>query len=390
EEIFITVIERHESLRTTFELIEGKTIQKIHGEIPFNIEYSPVKEKEHAGQIIAGFIRPFDLSSLPLLRAAIINLCDEQYILLLDMHHIITDGFSHNIMMTEFKTLLEGKELPRVNRQYKDYSQWLNEKIETPQMKKQEEFWLKELTGMTPQLQLPADFPEPTEPCTEGSSVKFEIEEEQRTALEKLAVQEGGTLFMALLAVYNVFLSKLCHQEEIVVGTTTAGRNHAELEGIIGLFINNLALRNYPEKNKTFTQFLKQVVNNALRIFENQDYPIDNLVEKITGQLDLNRPDPLFDTMFALQELGSAKDKNHEKEIVTEIPGIGMTFKETARFDLSLDSKDGGKRFFTFGYRTSRFKKETIEKFVIYFKEIIAAVIRQPGQKISAINGFGT
>ncbi|MCP4153443.1 MAG: AMP-binding protein, partial [bacterium] len=277
KETIETLIVRHESLRTSFEVKEKEPVFYVHkpGEIEFAIENFDItgtgeKQREKAGKIVQEFIRPFDLTKPPLLRAGIIKIAEKEHVLMVDLHHIITDGTSQTLLTNEFAYLYNDVPLPELKLQYKDYSQWQNSPDIQQEMKRQEQYWLKQFEKEPPVLEIPLDYERPEIQNFEGAEVRFEIEQKETAQLNRIAREQNATMFMVLLALYNVLLAKLSGQEEAVVGTGTAGRGHADLLPIIGMFVNTLALRNYPEGEKTFHQFLTEVKENTLQAFENQ------------------------------------------------------------------------------------------------------------------------
>jgi fengycin family lipopeptide synthetase D len=247
EETFRKMITRHESLRTSIQIVAEEPVQVIHppGDVTFEIEYHETMMPP-VENIVQNFVRPFDLSRVPFFRVGLIKRAEDRSILLVDMHHIITDGISSRILIKEFMALYGGEELPPLTLQYKDYALWQNSEKQRQSLKQQEAYWLKQLAGEIPVLDLPLDYHRPPVQSFEGRTLPFEIEYEERKALEKTASGEGVTLFTLVLAIYNTLLAKLSGQEDIIVGIDVAGRRHAELEPIIGMFVNALALRNFP------------------------------------------------------------------------------------------------------------------------------------------------
>jgi tyrocidine synthetase-3 len=265
EKILQALINRHESLRTSFQMVGEEPVQRIHDDLEFEIEYHDAKSTAHwakpndreghqvpvairCASTIKNFIRPFNLSHAPLFRVGLIRNGEQEHILMIDMHHIITDGKSRSVLIKEFTSLYAGEGLPLLRLQYKDYSKWQNSHEVQAVMKKQEAFWLKEFEEGIPILNMPVDFNRPAVQSFEGDTAAFRIGKKETKHLKEIASKEDATLFVVLLAIYNVLLSKLCNQEDIVVGTGAAGRNHDDLQDIIGMFVNTIALRNYPEK----------------------------------------------------------------------------------------------------------------------------------------------
>ncbi|MCP4155924.1 MAG: hypothetical protein GY757_49825, partial [bacterium] len=263
--------------------------------------------------------------------------------------------------------------------QYKDFCRWRNSEKQQEEMLLQEKYWLEGFAGEVSALHLPTDYPRPAVLSFEGHTLKFKVGENDTAALKQMAIREEVTLYMVLLAIYYVFLSKISNREEVVVGTPLAGRRYPELEGIIGMFVNTLALRNEIPGAKTFIQFLQEVKEKTLEAFENQDYPFESLVEKVVGQRDTSS-NPLFDVMFALQNIGNA---------ALEINGITLTSLEsdtlfrTSKFDLTLLAmeEDGGLEL-QFEYCTKLFKETTIQRYINYFKKIISDILENETRDI--------
>ncbi len=253
ENIFNKLIRRHEAFRTSFEVIDGEVVQRIHEDVEFKIS-------ELASRFIKDFVQPFDLSQAPLLRVGLIKEEDET-IFVIDMHHIISDGVSMDILRNDFIQLFAGQEPPELRIQYKDYSIWHNELLQTEVMKKQEEYWLERFGDFElPVLNMPTDYLttsnalRPAVITFEGESLIFAVKKDLSLKLNELAKCNGATLYMVLLAAYNLLLSKYSEQEDIIVGSPIAGRPHVDLENIIGMFVNTLAMRNYPEKSVNVLQ----------------------------------------------------------------------------------------------------------------------------------------
>ncbi|MGD2093360.1 MAG: amino acid adenylation domain-containing protein, partial [Candidatus Aminicenantes bacterium] len=309
---------------------------------------------------------------------------ENKYLLMVDMHHIISDGMSTELLVQDFMALYREEELAVMRLQYRDFSEWQNNKTQREAQIKQKNYWTEQLEGEIPVLDLPGDYIRPTVQRFEGSTVTFTIEQEEVKALGSLALAEGVTLYMILLGIYYILLSKLSNQEDILVGTPTAGRGHADLQQIIGMFVNTLVLRNYPSGDKTYRRFLKEIKTRTLQAFENQDYPYEELVEEVVIIRDASR-NPLFDTMFVLQNM--------------EIPGIEIPEleltpiahrMERSKFDLTLMGMEEEERLFlTFEYSTNLFKKSTIERFVSYIKKVVCDVVDNPDIKICEVEIVG-
>jgi amino acid adenylation domain-containing protein len=382
EETFKKLIQRHESLRTSFETIDQQAFQKINPEVDLSVPCQDAEnmDEKEVNDVLNRFFQPLDLRNPPLFRIGLIQLQKERHILMMNIHHFITDATSLAILAKDFMTLYAGEELPPLRLQYKDFSEWQNQLKESGEIKKQEEYWLKEFTGPLPVLNLPIDYPETWVQSFEGNQLRFEINAEELIALKEIAENTGATLFMTLLALVNIFLAKICGQEDIIVGSTISGRKYAHLDQVVGPFLNTLALRNSPSGDKIFYRFLEEVKERTLKAYENQDYQLEELVEKVVTKRGTQR-NPLFNTLFVLNN--------------TDIPELklpGLTLKpyeyqsQTADADLSLLAAEREqKMIFTFSYRIRLFKEATIKRWIDYFKQAVTSVIQNPDNKISDI-----
>ncbi|MDF3255355.1 non-ribosomal peptide synthetase [Bacillus velezensis] len=364
EETFRELVERHESLRTSFETgPDGEPVQRIHDSVPFQLD-----EAESAD----AFVRPFCLEEAPLFRAALVKESDERHLLLTDMHHIISDGVSVNTLIKEFGELYAGRSLAPMRLQYKDYAVWQRSFQEKEGYQKQEVYWLKRLEGELPVLELPADKPRPAVRSFAGGSVSCTLDADTASGLHRIARDHGSTLYMVLLAAYNTLLARLSGQEDIIVGSPIAGRPHKDLEPILGMFVNTLAIRTEPKGDKRFTDYLAEVRQAALEAYEHQDYPFEELVERLGVQRDMSR-NPLFDVMFVLQNM-ERESLNLNELHLTQAADTGH---KTAKFDATLYAAEGsdGSISFDFEFNTDIYQKQTIEKWLSYFTRILTKVI---------------
>ena len=383
EEVFNQIIKRHDSLRTGFKTVAGEVVMYVLEEVVFKVDYLEAVEAEYS-QIKQAFIRPFDLSLAPLFRASLIKIAEEEHILMLDMHHIVIDGSSMVVIVNDFIGLYGGKELAPLNVQYQDYEHWQRQLRTEGKYQKQEDYWLDVYRDGPPVLNLPTDYPRPAIKSFAGKKHHFHLHKSLTVQLDELASTYQATRYMVLLAAYNILLNRYTAGEDIVVGTPFAGRTHADLQGTVGMFVNTIALRNYPQKEHTIAEFLLQVRDNTLKAYENQDYQFEELVEKLNLRKDRSRS-PIFDTMFALQNISINPGK-------AEIAGMGITVYETAendtsKFDVTLEVHEGGDGLrCNFEYCTKLFKPETIVRFANHFVKIIEAMVASQDLKISEID----
>jgi amino acid adenylation domain-containing protein len=390
---FEMLVERHESLRTVFITVDGEPKQRIMGkeEMGFKLEAIDLRkdaDREKRARVLADedAVQVFDLGQGPLISAKLLRLEDEKYLFLLNMHHIISDGWSMGVLVREvcmlYNSAVNGVEssLLPLKIQYKDFSAWQNKILHKELLQEQEAYWIKLFSDELPVLDLPTDYSRPFFQSFEGTSKRFVLNEPETRVIKDMAKELGGTPFMVILGIYNLFLSKLSGQEDIIVGVPTAGRRDADLENIIGMFVNTLAMRNKPKGEKTIKDFLEEIKQNTLAANENQEYQFEELVDKISVRRDTAR-NPIFDVMFVLQSI--------EMPIV-EIPGLRVGPYEyeskISKFDITLSGFEEGQRlFFSLEYCTKLFKKETIERFIRYFKNTASAAAKASGQKIRDI-----
>ncbi|MEW9702963.1 amino acid adenylation domain-containing protein, partial [Paenibacillus sp. SI8] len=385
EEAFSRLIERHETLRTSFETVNGEPFQRVHASVPFEIGYSEAYGAERSPieveELIRQFIQPFDLQSAPLLRVGLIGLAAEHHLFLCDMHHIISDGVSMSILVKEFTALYHGAELPELAVQYKDFAVWQHESLQSEKLKQQEAYWLNALAGEIPQLELPTDFARPAVQSFEGDHITLKAESGILEGVKRIAAETGTTLYMVLLAAYNVLLSKYSGKDDILVGTPTAGRTHADVEGIMGMFVGTLAMRNQPEGDKTFTQFLAEVRLNALQAYTHQEYPFETLLEKLNIVRDISR-NPLFDTMFMVQNMDVPEAQFDE--LIFEPYAVE---NHISKFDLSFEAKEAANNLsIHIEYSTNLFERETVERMGRHYLELLASIVEQPARKLAELD----
>ncbi|MFN0226054.1 non-ribosomal peptide synthase/polyketide synthase, partial [Paenibacillus sp. KR2-11] len=373
------LIARHDSLRTGFEMAAGEPVQRVHAEVDFAVEYGRADESE-AASVLERFVRTFELEQPPLLRVGLVELGDDRHILLFDMHHIISDGVSMDIFVEEFVSLYAGESLPPLRIQYKDYAVWQGSAAQRERLAGDAAYWLDQFRGELPVLELPADYPRPAVQSYEGQTLEFSVSRQETELLNRIAAENGATLYMVLLAAYKVLLHKYTGQEDLVVGTPIAGRTHADLQGVIGMFVNTLAVRSYPLAEKTFLSYLEEIKATLLGAYEHQNYPFEELVDSLNVARDLSR-NPLFDTMFTLHN-------TENKEF--ELAGLALTSYEgeqkAAKFDVSIDISEGAEGLeYSVEYATALFKRETMQRFAGHYAELLRSIAHQPDAKIASL-----
>jgi amino acid adenylation domain-containing protein len=386
EDTFKKLIRRHESFRTSFKLVNNELVQQVHKEVDFKVDYYKSTHSLPDIEMLAqNFIRPIDLSKAPLFRAAVVSLEDSNYVLLVNIHHIISDGLSQEILAKDFMILQEGGELPPLRLQYKDFAEWQNCQKQSEALAKQESYWLKQFPRKLPTSSLPIDFPRTPGYSSEGSSVEFTLDKEETGKLKALATGEDVSLYMLLFAGVSILLAKISGDEDIVIGCPIAGRRHPDLLEIIGMFVNTLAIRSHPEGHKTYKELLKEVKETTLDAFDNQDYQFEDLVSALKVDRDMRR-NPVFDVLFASQNFGGVKMETLPGR-TSPLKYVGHSYEYgNAKFDMMILYMDTRDRLsFHFSYRTKLYKKETIEKFASYLKEILSIIVEEPDILISDI-----
>ncbi|GFN29879.1 non-ribosomal peptide synthetase [Paenibacillus xylaniclasticus] len=366
------LVDRHESLRTSFAWLDGEPVQRISENVLLQLERSRAGQEE-AERRAAGFVRPFDLGRAPLLRAELIEIVEEQnecgaesvvtgagyqkHVLLLDMHHAISDGVSIGIMLEELSQLYAGSELAPLRVQYKDYTLWQQERVRSKAMEEQRSYWLKQCAGDLPVLDLPTDFARPAVQQFTGDRLSFTVNAALTEQLNRLAQQTNSTLYTVLLAAYQVLLARYAGQSDVIVGTPLAGRLHSDTERMLGLFVNTLAIRAFPEGSKTVEAFLAEMKETVLGAHENQEYPFEQLVSDLNVPRDLSR-NPLFSTVFALQNVGPMK---------LQLGGVEASPYPAdyyiSKFDLSIEATEhDGEIQLLVEYATHLFKPASIDR----------------------------
>ncbi|TCP54572.1 amino acid adenylation domain-containing protein [Tumebacillus sp. BK434] len=384
------IVNRHESLRTVFGLEDGQPVQKIFAdceqELPMiDLQQLPdaVRRTEAERLTAEEALRPFDLETGPLLRTTLLQVDEQEHVLLITMHHIISDGWSIGILVSELKALYtafangEASPLPELEFQYAEFSDWQQEALQGDFLDEDLGYWRDKLAGNLPVLQLPTDRPRPSQPTDKGGALKVRLSKELTERLKESGRTERATLFMTLLAAYQVFLHRYTGQEDILVGSPTAGRYLAEVEGLIGFFVNNLVMRGDLSGAPTFGEFLAQVRQTALDAFTHEKVPFEMLVKELQPERNMSTT-PLFQTMFTLNApLASL-----------ELPGLQVTRLELespgVKFDLLLEMVEEAEGLVCiWEYKSELFDAETIARMAANFTVLLEGIAADPSQKIA-------
>ncbi len=385
------IVKRHESLRTTFAMVDGRPAQVIAPALTIKLPVVDLRklpeterETEVRRLVTEGAERPFDLSQGPLLRVALLRLGDEEYVGLLTLHHIVSDGWSTGILIREMARLYVAffsggsLSLPQLPIQYADFAVWQRQWLQGEVLETRLAYWKQQLTGASALLDLPTDHPRPVLQTFRGAHQSVMLPKTLTKGLKALGRQEGVTQFMTLLAAFKALLHRYTSQEDLVVGTPIANRNRLEIEGLIGCFVNALVLRTDLSGNPCFRDLLQRVREVCLGAYGHQDLPFDRLVEELRLQRDLSR-NPLFQVMFVLQNASLR---------AVELPGLTLSpveaDSETAHFDLILVVVDAEQGLtVSFVYNTDLFEAATIARMLGNFQTLLEAVVADPEQRLS-------
>jgi bacitracin synthase 1 len=390
KESFKKLIKRHESLRTSFEVKEGGPIQIVHQCFDFDFEYYHIPNRDRNDlpmpkieEIFDGFIRTFDLTKAPIMRGGLIKLENFKYILLVDLHQIICDDISLDIFFKELFEIYEKGEMSKLRLQYKDYVEGQNDSIWKQILKEQEEYWLKEFADEFPVLNLPIDYSRPPLASHNLGYLNFVLNKDETKRLTSLSSNEDVTLYMLLSAILNILLWRLSGSESIVIGMMNERRVQMELLNVIGQFSNWIAIRSSPCRGKSFKEFLKEIKCCILNALLNSDYPYEELVDRLPIKRDISR-NPLFDVVFTLED-GNWKLDDIK---ILKISKIDLrSLKYGANFDLNINGLQIGDTLaFTVKFNADLFKKQTIESFIGYFRNLISSISRNKDQDISEID----
>ena len=386
------IVRRHEALRTTFREVAGEPVQVIAEPGPVRLPEVDLgelaeAEREAAVQRLARDEagEAFNLSRGPLLRLKLLRLAPREHVVLLTMHHIVSDGWSMGVFVNEvaalYRAYAEGRESPleELEVQYADFAVWQREWLRGEALERQLSYWDERLRGAAI-LELPTDRPRPAVPTHRGASHSFELSAELGEGLKALSRREGATLFMTLLAGFQALLARHTGQMDVVVGTVVAGRTRREVEPLVGLFINTLALRTDLSGDPTFGELLRRVREVCLGAYAHQDVPFERLVEELRPERAAGRS-PLFEVTFGVQNAPAGK---------LEGPGLELRPVEAesgrSRFDLTVWVSEGGGRLRVgMTYNTELFEEGSVAGLRRRYETLLESAVKDPGARLSAL-----
>ncbi|HEX2092034.1 MAG TPA: amino acid adenylation domain-containing protein, partial [Longimicrobiaceae bacterium] len=389
------LVERHEALRTVFAEQGGAPVQIIHPPAPvslpvLDLRRLPVGAREAEAERLAGAeaLRPFDLARGPLLRSTLLRLDEDEHVLLFTLHHVVSDGWSMDVLVREVSALYtafsrgEEPHMPALPVQYADYAVWQREWLGGEVLEEQIGYWKKRLAGAPPLLEIPTDRPRLAEYEARAGSQGFSLSMETVAGLRTLSRREGATLFMVLLAGWQALLSKYSGQDDVVVGTPIAGRTRPETEGLIGFFVNMLAMRTELAGDPTWAELLGRVRGAALEAYTHQELPFERLVEELGVERSLTHS-PLFQATFDLD-----RSRSHEAlglgDLTAEPVGGGGA---VSQFDLDLTLRDDGNALAgTLTYRAALFEAQTIARLAGHLEALLETMVADPGRRLSEVS----
>ncbi|MBP1124792.1 MULTISPECIES: amino acid adenylation domain-containing protein [Pseudomonas] len=387
---FDTLLARHESLRTRLRQDPDRTVQVIEPHLALPITLAEVDETRLQARVEALIAEPFDLQQGPLLRVALLRLAADEHVLVLVQHHIVSDGWSMQLMVEELVQLYaaysqgEDVQLPALPIQYADYALWQRNWMEAGEKERQLAYWREMLGGEQSVLELPFDRPRPAVQSHQGARLAFELAPELTEGLKALARQQGVTLFMLLLASFQTLLHRYSGQEEIRVGVPIANRNRSETERLIGFFVNTQVLKADLHGQMSVEQLLQQTRQRALEAQAHQDLPFEQLVEALQPERSLSH-NPLFQVMFNHQtDVGQAQVQQQLPTLWVE--GLAWESK-TAHFDLDLDIQESAEGIWaTLGYARDLFDAGTVHRMARHWQNVLQGMVANPQQALGQLN----
>lgn len=389
------IVRRHESLRMTFDTVDGTPIQVVIPRVKVALHLTDLREyperegKAHIARLANdNFRTSFDLSKAPLLRTVLIRTGECEHILVIIMHHIISDGWSIEVFTRELTELYDafsrGREspLPALPTQYSDYALMEREAFEKGELRDELEYWKRGLSGVLPVLDLPTDQPRPSTQSFNGAYSFFSLSPSLSRALVSMDLQEGVTLFMALLTAYASVLGRWSGQGDVIIGTALANRSRPELQGLIGLFVNTLPLRLDLRGNPSYKELLRRAKKVVLDAFDHQNVPFEKIVESVQPKRDPSRP-VLYQTGFAIQNTLAQSAQQGAIEITRANLDLNLS---VARLDLTLFTwEEGGELKGALEYNTDLFASATIEAAIEYFRLVIADMVADPDHRVLSL-----
>ena len=384
EQSLQSIVVRHEILRTSFTVINDEPVQNIAAKLKLTlplIDLRELSQQNQASEVIqqAKLLteQPFKLTEPPLLRVALLQLSNTEFVLILVMHHIITDYWSFRVLVRELISIYQSQTLAELPIQFADFATWQQKWLQSEARQNQLSYWREQLQNYPHELSLPTDYPRNAIKSFQGARLFFTLSPELSEQLQRLSQQHNSTVFMTLLTAFNILLYRYSGQDDILVGSTVTSRDRKEIVNLIGLFVNNLIFRSNLSGKPSFLQLLNQVKETVLGALSHQELPFEDLVEQLQPERNLSQ-NPLFQVMFVLH--------NTPSQTIT-LPDLKIepveTEHSTSRFDISLDMYETSKGLRgTWEYSTELFQSTTIESLNEHFQTLLSAIVLNPEQSI--------
>lgn len=375
------LIDRHEPLRTSFDWADGKPVQRIHKRVSLELAVHAFMDAADLNTFARSFVRPFDLRQAPLMRAFLATDGEGRHMLLLDIHHIVADGVSMNVLARDFERLYRGGFLQPLAIHYKDAAVWQQEWMASAAREQQEQYWASRLAGTLPVLQLPTDYPRPLEQSFAGAKLVQPIPAELVEGIAAAVAEWDVTPFHIWLAAYHTLLHLMTGQDDLIVGTPIAGRFHPATESLVGMFVNTLPIRSSPSGELPFRAFAERLKETVIAALDNGLLPVEHMVTMLDVPRDLSR-NPLFDTMFVMQHMEVGLAAADALQFEAQVPD-----HRVAKLDLTFEIADQGEKgtVLTIEYATSLFKEDSVRRMTEWYLRIVGLVLAEPERPLGQI-----
>lgn len=398
EKAMAKVIDRHEILRTVFKLDEAENIQQWivpQEEVNFKIDFQDFQQVDHQKEALEQYIaedayRLFDLKNGPLLRVSLLQLATDRFVLYYNMHHIISDAWSIELLSKEvfacYQAYKTGEEpvLPALAIQYKDYAAWQTAQFVSEDFKAHQAFWNAQLSGTLPLLDLPSHSLRPALKTNNGQTFQTYLPKELSTNIRQFSQQQEGSLFMTLLSTWYILFYRYTEQKDLIIGTPVAGREHSDLQNQIGFYLNTLALRQQVNPTERFVDFYEKVKAATLNGFKHQAYPFDRLIEDLQVKRNMSR-NAVFDVMFTVQNAGQKRTDHAVNDAMCG--PLVETDLQTSKFDIDIVFQEVGDYLsFTLNFNNDVYDREMITRLMNHYQQLLTILVAEPQQTIGSVN----
>ncbi|AFH63028.2 non-ribosomal peptide synthetase [Paenibacillus caseinilyticus] len=380
EAAWSSLIRQTALLRTSFSFDDTAVVQRVAEEVEFEVERLPGVSSEELPEAVRAFIRPFDLGRGPLLRVALLTAEDGRHLLLVDAHHAIVDRSSMILLLEQWTRLYNGGTLRKPDVEFKDYAVWLSGQLSSGLLEKAGTYWTEELAGELPVLQLPTDRARQAMQQFRGDEVQLELGTEEARGIRRLAAESGTTPFAVLFSAYQALLYRYTAQTDLIVGVPAAGRTHADLAEMPGMFVNTLPIRCTPQGEAEFARLVRETDGRLRSAFSHQHYPLEKLLERLQVPRDTGR-NPLFDTVFVMQNMDE-----------TPLAPAGLRVVpyalpcDHAKFDLTVEVLEAGEGYrIHLQYALALFDRATVERMGAHFLQLLRDAMAHPGKRLDEL-----